>query len=147
MRAWKKVLIGSMTAGSLAVIGATGVSHSAHAAPLDTGLLSYHISGLPSDKTVTIVYSGGVASNTGGSAQAKSGSMAFVHFLSNHSLEVQSSHNSVLTADVNETVVIDAPAITGDADIPSGASVKVLPPDSDTFVDLSQGHFSIPTGR
>jgi hypothetical protein len=146
MRAVRKAIVGSLSTGILAAVCVTSISSSSYAAT-SSAVLDYKLSGLPANSTLTITYSTGIAGNTGGSAQAHSGSMSFVHFFSNHILEVASSHNTVLTADINETVLVNGPEITGDADIPSGASLKVLPPGSDELIDVPNGHFSIPTGQ
>jgi hypothetical protein len=146
MRAWQKAMVGSLSTAILAAVCMTTMSSSSYATT-SSAVLDYKLSGLPANSTLTITYSTGIVGNTGGSAQALSGSMSFVHFFSNHFLEVAASHNTVLTADINETVLTDGPEITGNADIPSGASLKVLPPGSDELIDVPNEHFSIPTGQ
>jgi hypothetical protein len=148
MRSWKRVMVGSIAAATLAAIGVSGISYSANATtPSTKQMLSYSINGLAADHTITINYSSGVVSNNGGSATATSGSMNFVHFLRNLSLEVESAHNSTLTATVKEELVTNEVDITGDAVVPSGASLKVFPNSgSNNAINLPNGHFSIRIG-
>jgi len=139
-----RFVAGLLVMASLLAAGLAGGAAAAPNAVPPVGL-TYTITGLPKGSTLTVLYLSGIAGNRGGSAQARSGSMSFVHFLGAHSLEVSSSNTGSLTADVTEDVDAAGATISGKADVPSGATVKLRDDATDQQIDLRNGEFSINT--
>ncbi|HUA46457.1 MAG TPA: hypothetical protein VMA77_14600 [Solirubrobacteraceae bacterium] len=71
------------------------------------------------------------------------GSISFIHFLGAHSLEISASSSGPLTADVSEDADTTGATISGIADVPSGATVKLRDDATDQQIDLRTRPFSI----
>jgi hypothetical protein len=135
----------AMAIGSLLVVGLTGTSAASAATPHEVGL-TYSVSSMQKGSTLTILYEGGIVGNDGGSAQARGGALSFIHFLGGHSFELSASGSGSLTADATEDVQAAGGTITGVADVPSGATVKLRDDVTNQLIDLPNGPFSINSG-
>jgi hypothetical protein len=102
----------------------------------------YRVTGLPRGSTFKVTFSDGLLENAGGSADASSGSIGEVDFTA-IGLKVTSSDSGSLNAIVIEPLKSIFNTLTGDATVPSGASVKLTNLDTSQTIDLADGRFTI----
>jgi hypothetical protein len=88
----------------------------------------------------------GILSDDGGLAMARSGAMDAV-YLGGLVFLLGVSSRTPLDAVATNMLRADAAVITGDAEVPAGATVTVTNSDTGQKLDLHTGPFSIPTGR